>query len=285
MDIIEMRDISYRYPASQKFALQDVSLHIRKGEFCAIIGANGSGKTTLCNVIRGFAPHFYKGEIDGDVFINGQNTRYKTIADLSNIVGIVIQNPFTQLSGMAETVYEELAFGLENLGVQVQEICQRVEDMLKLLKFEELKDKNPFELSGGQQQLLSLASIMVMKPDILILDEPTSQLDPQSTEKIFQTINLFRRNGTTILLVEHKMEFIAKLADHIIVLYDGKIVLDGRPAEIFSNADIINYNINLPVYAHLAIRLIERGFHLDYIPITENQAISQVNKLLTQKEV
>lgn len=284
MDIIEIRHLNYKYPISQKYALKDVSLKIRRGEFCAIIGANGSGKTTLCNAIRGFIPHFHKGEMEGGVFIKGENTRGKTIANLSCTVGIVIQNPFTQLSGIAETVYEELAFGLENLGTPVEKIRERVDNMLKLLNIEEMKDKNPFELSGGQQQIISLASIMVMQPDILVLDEPTSQVDPQSTEEIFEIINMFKRNGTTIVLVEHKMELIAEFADHIILLCNGMVAMDGTPADVLSNPDLLKYNVNLPRYASLGLELRNHGFHLEGIPITQDQTVFQINKILNNKE-
>jgi len=283
MDIIEIRYLNYRYPTSRELALQNISLQIRQGEVCAVIGASESGKTTLCNALRGFIPRFYKGEMEGDVFIKGENTRDKTIADLSRTVGIVIQNPFNQLSGIAETVYEELAFGLENLGIPVKEIRERVENMLKLLNIESLKDKNPFEISGGQQQIISLASIMVMEPDILVLDEPTSQIDPQSAEEIYQIINLFKEKGTTIVLVEHKMELIAEFADHIILLNKGTVAMEGRPEDILSNPEILNYSVNLPRYACLGLEFKKRGFHLESIPITENQAFFQINQILKRK--
>jgi len=283
MDIIEIRNLNYRYPTSRELALQNISLQIRQGEVCAVIGASESGKTTLCNALRGFIPRFYKGEMEGDVFIKGENTRDKTIADLSRTVGIVIQNPFNQLSGIAETVYEELAFGLENLGIPVKEIRERVENMLKLLNIESLKDKNPFEISGGQQQIISLASIMVMEPDILVLDEPTSQIDPQSAEEIYQIINLFKEKGTTIVLVEHKMELIAEFADHIILLNKGTVAMEGRPEDILSNPEILNYSVNLPRYACLGLEFKKRGFHLESIPITENQAFFQINQILKRK--
>ena len=283
MDIIEIRNLNYRYPTSRELALQNISLQIRQGEVCAVIGASESGKTTLCNALRGFIPRFYKGEMEGDVFIKGENTRDKTIADLSRTVGIVIQIPFNQLSGIAETVYEELAFGLENLGIPVKEIRERVENMLKLLNIESLKDKNPFEISGGQQQIISLASIMVMEPDILVLDEPTSQIDPQSAEEIYQIINLFKEKGTTIVLVEHKMELIAEFADHIILLNKGTVAMEGRPEDILSNPEILNYSVNLPRYACLGLEFKKRGFHLESIPITENQAFFQINQILKRK--
>jgi len=283
VDIIEVQHLSYRYPTAQKPSLRDINLRIKKGELCAIVGANDSGKTTLCHAIRGFLPHFHKGEMEGDVFVMGENTRSKTIAGLCGTVGIVVQNPFTQLSGVAETAYEEIAFGLENMGIPFEETRKRVENILKLFNLDELRDRNPFELSGGQQQILSLASIMVMEPDVLVMDEPTSQVDPQSTEEIYQIINFFKEKGTTIVLVEHKMELIAQFADHVVMLENGAVVMDGKPSDIFSDPEIIKYKVSPPRYAMLGMELQKRGFPLHRIPITENQAVSQIKELLSAK--
>src|SRR5690606_1732280 len=154
---------------------------IEKGYLYAVIGKNGSGKTTLCNLIRGFIPHFHKGELEGDFLIEGKDVREWDLGELAKKIGFIFQNPFTQISGVKDTVFEEIAYGLENLGVEVEEIKRRVKKISKLLGIEELEDKNPFELSGGQKQRVAFASVIVMEPDILVIDEPTSQLDPKGT--------------------------------------------------------------------------------------------------------
>lgn len=230
MDSIKITDLSYRYPTAEEEVLRHVSLTIKKGELCAIVGANGSGKTTLCNAIRGFVPKFYKGEISGEVLVNGKDVQKEDIGSTALEVGFVFQNPFTQISGIADTVYEELAFGLENMGIDPTEINERIEKMMKLTKIEEFRDRDPYQLSGGQQQRVALASILVMRQDILVIDEPTSQLDPQSTDDVFEMIQLMKNMGKTVVLVEHKMEQIAEYADHVVVMDKGKIVLEGTPS-------------------------------------------------------
>jgi len=278
MDTIEIRNLTYRYPTSKKDVLTDVSLTIKKGEFCSIIGPNGAGKSTLCSAIRGFVPHFYKGEISGDVWIDGTNVKDLSIGELSLKVGFVFQNPFTQISGVAETVFEELSFGLENLGVEQEEIRARVENVMKWTKTEALRDRNPFELSGGQQQRVALASIIVMEPDILVIDEPTSQLDPEGTEEIFEIIRMLKENGKTIVLVEHKMELIAEYSDHIVLIHDGRIVLEGHRDDILTDERVYAYDTALPQFAQLGLEMRKRDMQIERIPVTEHQAIEQISR-------
>ncbi|KNF09741.1 ABC-type cobalt transport system, ATPase component [Gottschalkia purinilytica] len=284
MDIIEIKDLTYRYPIADKDALKDVNLKVKKGEFCAIIGRNGGGKTTLCNVIRGFVPHFHKGDLKGEVFIDGKNISEYSIGELAMKVGFVFQNPFTQVSGVKETVFDEIAYGLENLGVHPDEIRTRVEKVIELINIGHLRDKNPTELSGGQRQRVALASIIVMEPDILVIDEPTSQLDPQGTEEVFEIIKLMKNEGKTIILVEHKIELIAEYADHVILMDEGKIVLDGSTKEILSNEEVMELGTTLPQYALLGLEMRKRGIEIKDIPITESQTEAQLKKLLGIKE-
>ncbi len=280
MDSIKITDLSYRYPTAEEEVLRHVSLTIKKGELCAIVGANGSGKTTLCNAIRGFVPKFYKGEISGEVLVNGKDVQKEDIGSTALEVGFVFQNPFTQISGIADTVYEELAFGLENMGIDPTEINERIEKMMKLTKIEEFRDRDPYQLSGGQQQRVALASILVMRQDILVIDEPTSQLDPQSTDDVFEMIQLMKNMGKTVVLVEHKMEQIAEYADHVVVMDKGKIVLEGTAKEVFSNPKCMEYHTRLPQSTKIAMELMKEGIPFQEIPVTVDETIQILNSIM-----
>ena len=280
MDSIKITDLSYRYPTAEEEVLRHVSLTIKKGELCAIVGANGSGKTTLCNAIRGFVPKFYKGEISGEVLVNGKDVQKEDIGSTALEVGFVFQNPFTQISGIADTVYEELAFGLENMGIDPTEINERIEKMMKLTKIEEFRDRDPYQLSGGHQQRVALASILVMRQDILVIDEPTSQLDPQSTDDVFEMIQLMKNMGKTVVLVEHKMEQIAEYADHVVVMDKGKIVLEGTAKEVFSNPKCMEYHTRLPQSTKIAMELMKEGIPFQEIPVTVDETIQILNSIM-----
>ncbi len=284
MEMINIKNVTYKYPVSKEYALKNINLDIKKGELCAIIGANGSGKTTLCNVIRGFVPEFYEGDFKGDVFIKGNNIKDIELGELATDIGFVFQNPFTQTSGVKETVFEEIAFGLENLGIEKNLIIERVNKTLKLLSIENLKDKNPFELSGGQRQRVALASIIVMDPEILVIDEPTSQLDPKSTEEVFKIIKLMKEKGKTIVLVEHKINLIAEYADKVVVMKDGEIVLDGPTKEVLTNKDLDKYESFVPEYVLLGNELRKENLPLENIPLTMEEAVSEVSTLLGSRE-
>lgn len=279
MDCIQIKDLTYRYPTAEKNILNGVTLSVKQGELCAVVGANGSGKTTLCNVIRGFIPHFYKGEISGQVKLNGKNIQDEDMGNLALEIGFVFQNPFTQISGVASTVYEELAFGLENMGVEPEEIHRRVEEIMKLTKIEQFRDKDPYQLSGGQQQRVALAAILVMGQEILVIDEPTSQLDPQSTDDVFEIIQLMKQMGKTVVLVEHKMEQIAEYADHVVVLEDGKVAMEGTPEEVFSNPDCLHYT-RLPQCTKIALDLKKEGIALPCVPVTVEKTIEVLKQTM-----
>ncbi len=280
MDSIKITDLSYRYPTAEEEVLRHISLTVKKGELCAIVGANGSGKTTLCNAIRGFVPKFYKGDISGEVLVNGKDVQKEEIGSTALEVGFVFQNPFTQISGIADTVYEELAFGLENMGIDPVEINERIEKVMKLTKIEEFRDRDPYQLSGGQQQRVALSSILVMGQDVLVIDEPTSQLDPQSTDDVFEMIQLMKNMGKTIVLVEHKMEQIAEYADHVVVLDKGEIVLEGTAKEVFSSPKCIEYHTRLPQSTKIAMELMKEGIPFRDIPITVDETIQMLNSTM-----
>jgi energy-coupling factor transport system ATP-binding protein len=275
---VEIRDLNYRYPEVDSHALRNINLTLEPGEFCSIVGANGAGKTTLCNAIRGFIPHFYKGEVSGEVRVNGKDVHTHHIGDLATDVGFVFQNPFAQMSGATASVFEELAFGLGHIGIEPEEIRRRVERMLALTRTDELRDRNPFMLSGGQQQRVALASILVMEQSVLIIDEPTSQLDPQTTDEVFDLIEMAKGEGRTVVLVEHKMEHVAHYSDRVIVLDKGEIALEGTPAEVFSNPRCEELGTRLPESLYLRRALEESGLDLPEFPLSVSDLADAIQR-------
>lgn len=277
--MIELKNVSFKYELQEEKTIKNLDLYVKQGEFVGIIGKNGSGKTTLCNIIREIIPDFVQGTITGSISIDNKNINDIERGEMSELVGFVFQNPFSQISGIKKTVFEEIAYGLENLGVPREEIRQRVTDVIKLLKIEDLQDKNPNELSGGQSQRVAIASIIVMNPKVLIFDEPTSQLDPLGTEEIFDILKLLKSQNKTIILVEHKIDLIAEYADRVVVMDDGQIIFNGETHEILSDRKIEEHNVSMPIVSKLAYRLNEEkpGFFKN-IPITLDECKKELEE-------
>ena len=279
MDYLKLENVNYKYPLEEKNTLQNINIEIKKGEFWAVIGKNGSGKTTLCNILRRFVPDFYKGELTGKITLEGKELKDYSQKEIVQKIGFVFQNPFTQISGVKNTVFEEIAYGLENLGIEREIIISEVEKILKLLEIERLRDKNPYNLSGGQKQRVALASIIAMNPDILVIDEPTSQLDPKGTEDIFKIINLMANEGKTIILVEHKLELIAEYAENILVLDEGEVILSGKAKEVLNNKILLEKEIGMTQYSMLAYELEKSGkVEFEEIPITKEKIVELLKK-------
>ncbi len=278
--VIEFKNVSYSYPLTEQPAIRDMNFTIEEGKFYGVIGENGSGKTTLCSLIRGFAPSFYKGDLQGEVLVHGKPTTEYGTGELSLKIGYVFQNPFNQISGVKETLFEEVAFGLENFGVPVDQIEDRVLEVMKMTNILSLADKNPFELSGGQMQRVALASVIVLKPDILVIDEPTSQLDPEGTESVFRIIETMKKEKKTVILVEHKIDLIAEYADEVLVLRDGQLIRKGKTADVLSDMSLTEQGVQLPQMAILGNQLIQSGVPLRYIPITESQAREVIGEVI-----
>ncbi len=280
--IMECRNISYQYPLADEPVLKDINVRIEKGKVYGVIGQNGAGKTTFCAVLRGFAPSFYKGKLEGEVLLEGKNiTEYG--GEISTRIGYVFQNPFTQISGVKDTVYEEVCYGLENFGVPVDEIDRRVMEVMKTTNIESLALRNPFQISGGQMQRVALASVIVLEPDVLIIDEPTSQLDPDGTESVFEVIKTMKQKHKTIILVEHKIDLIAEYADEVIAFKDGRIIANGPTEEVLSDMSLLEQGVNLPQLAMLGAKLRERGLPLDHIPVTEKDARETISRALKER--
>ena len=237
--VLEFKNVTWTYEDMDHPALRDVSFTVDRGELVGIVGVNDAGKSTLCRLCNGLIPHSFIGQLTGDVLVNGQSIRDMETAALARSVGSVFSDPEAQMSQV--TVLDELYFGPANLNRPKEEILAAAQSVMELLDLAKFRDRSPFQLSGGEQQRVAIASVLTMQPEILALDEPTSNLDPISTERIFQVIaQLNREMGTTVLLVEHEIELLAQYASRILVVHDGAILLDGTPQEVFSRRDIFD---------------------------------------------
>ncbi|CAH0121848.1 MULTISPECIES: energy-coupling factor ABC transporter ATP-binding protein [unclassified Paenibacillus] len=251
MNKIVVEHLKYRYPLTEKLALDDLSFEVEAGQFIGLVGQNLAGKSTLCQALTGLVPHFYHGGYGGKVIVDGLEVGKSDINDIIQKVGIVFQNPFTQVTGSKLTVYEEIAFGLENMGVPRKEMIERIDHALDLLDIEPYKDRAPFDLSGGQMQRMAIAGIIAMRPQIIVLDEPTSQLDPQGSEEVFRAIQSLSRQGMTVIMAEHKMEKVAQYSDRILLLHEGRLIDDDKPEKVFSRDDLAAYGVAAPVYTQV----------------------------------
>ena len=251
MSVITVENLRYRYPHAKELALDGLDFSVEKGEFIGIIGENGAGKSTLSQAIMGLVPQFYKGAYGGKVMVDGMEAGKTPVAQLCGHVGLVFQNPFNQLSGAKDNVYEEVAFGMQNLGVPAEEMKNRVEEALKLLDIWQYRDRNPFDLSGGQMQRVAIASVLVMRPDVMILDEPTSQLDPEGSDEVFRSVETLTGSGITILMIEQKIEKLAAYCDRILLLHKGKQIAFDTPQKVFSMPDLNTYGIQAPAFTRI----------------------------------
>ena len=273
--ILELKNVSYQYPLEKVNVIELVSLKLEEGKVYGLIGANDAGKTTLCTILRGFIPTLYKGTLTGEVQVLGKPIASYNIGELAEIIGYSFQNPFTQISGVKETVYEEIAYGMENLGFPQEKMRERVDGLMALFNLEKLARQHPFELSGGQKQRVALASIVALDPKIIILDEPTSQLDPKSTKDIFAIINKLKELGKTILIVEHKVDLLAEYCDKIVLMDQGEIALEGQTEEVLSDPKVLTYGGQLP---QVALYFLQKNAFIKPIPLTVKKALEQLRR-------
>lgn len=277
-NVVEVDHYSFTYQDAHTPAISDVSFTVRQGEFLCIIGANGAGKTTLCHALVGLVPHYFNGTSEGSVRINGVDTADASVADLSNYIGLVFQNPFNQLTYASGTVAEELAFGLGNRGVDREEMRRRVKLVSQLVHIEDLLDRDPLELSGGQVQRVAFGSTFIMEPNILVLDECTTQLDPLGASEIFDIVKQLNASGVTVIMVDHDMERVARYADSVVVMDHGRVRRVGTAKEIFSAPDLGRYGIDAPDYVRLSQGLNRRGLGDGSIAITYEQSVAMARK-------
>jgi energy-coupling factor transporter ATPase len=277
--VIETKDVTYTYPGATKPSIENVSITINKGDFVILTGPSGCGKTTLCRCFNGLVPHFYNGKLEGTITVADLNVADNKIYELARHVGLVFQNPENQL--FALSVEKDVAFGLENFAMPRDEMRKRVDWALQIAGISDLSERPPHELSGGQQQRVAIASVLAMQPDIMILDEPTSFLDPVGAEKIFEVLNeLNKKLGITIILVEHRLDLAAKYANHVIVMNEGKVVLTGTPKEIFTSEKARLIGIGIPKATKLYQHLKQNGVKLKAVPVTPEEAANLLREVL-----
>jgi energy-coupling factor transporter ATPase len=276
LSIIETKNLTYTYPSAPKPSILDVSFKVEKGEFVLITGPSGCGKTTLCRCFNGLIPHFYQGELKGEITVADIDPLKHHTYEMAKHVGLVFQNPENQL--FALSVEKDVAFGLENIGVPREEIRKKVDHAMNLTGIYDLRERSPHEISGGQQQRVAIASVLAMEPEIIVLDEPTSFLDPLSAEKIFEVINdLNKKQGITVILVEHRLDLTAKYTNHLIVMDEGKIRFEGNPREILRSDETRLIGVGIPKATLLYQMLKKDGLNLnDTTPLSSDELADQI---------
>ena len=244
--MIQIQDLSFTYKGENQPALQEIRLSVPDGGFLGIIGPAGAGKTTLARAVTGMIPHHYKGDFYGSVTVNGMDTFETSLPDLSRIVGMVFQDVDSQI--VSPMVEDELLYGLENFGVPREEIPARMEEALRKVGIPDLRDRTIGSLSGGQRQKVAIASILALKPQILVLDEPTGELDPRSSRQVFSLLRSLNRDyGITVVIVEQKIMLLCEFADYLAVLDRGRIVRQGKTRDVLARSEELEaLGVNCP---------------------------------------
>ena len=257
--MLELRGVSYRYAGYARPVLREVNVRLADGEIVGLVGANEAGKSTLCLVACGLAPASIGGALTGDVMIDGVSLTGRPPHEASTLVGIGFQNPATQLSGVTGSVFEEVALGPMNLGLPARETVARVKEALARLRIEDLAERAPNRLSGGQGQLVVIASLLAMRPQHLVLDEPTAQLDPEGTRLVGDALRELAAAGTALLVAEHKTDLLDGLCSRVVAIDEGVIVLDGPAADVLGDPRIDALGVDPPSRVRLARALEARG--------------------------
>ena len=274
MPVIEAKNLVYRYAEDSEPVLKNVSLTVEQGEFVAVLGHNGSGKSTFAKHLNGI---FLADE--GSLSVCGIEMNENTdLAQVRRKVGMVFQNPDNQI--IASVVEEDVAFALENLGVPHDEMHRRVKEALEAVDMSQYAGHATYKLSGGQKQRIAIAGILAMRPDILVLDEPTAMLDPKGREEVMSVLRKFHEEGMTVVLITHFMDEAAQ-ADRIVVMNEGEVLLDGDPHYVFQNAGLLwSVGLNVPQSTELMFLLREEGFKVPLAILTEEECISVLDDLL-----
>jgi energy-coupling factor transport system ATP-binding protein len=257
--MLELHGVTYRYAGYARPAIHDVELRLADGEIAGLIGANEAGKSTICLVASGLAPASIGGGLTGTLTIDGEAMAGRPIHELAQRVAVGFQNSATQLSGVARSVFEEVALGPMNLGLEVPEILERTHAALRTLRIEDLAERAPNRLSGGQGQLVAIASLIAMRPRHIILDEPTAQLDPEGTRLVGEALRALAATGTALLVVEHKTDLLDGLCDRVAVVADGSIVAQGPAGDVFGDPRLEGWGVEPPSRIRLARALGARG--------------------------
>jgi energy-coupling factor transporter ATP-binding protein EcfA2 len=276
---IVVKDLTFTYLGSKKPSISDLTFSVDEGQFVILTGPSGCGKTSVCRCLNGLIPHFYSGELEGDLTVCGLSIREKSTSELARKVGFVFQNPENQLFSLS--VERDVAFGPENLGLPRSETRKRVDWALEVTGISGLRYRAPYELSGGQQQRAAIAAVLAMKPEVMVLDEPTSFLDPKSAVDILKVVyDLNKTLGMTIILVEHRLDLASQYADRVIIMDKGETILDGKPSEVLGEkARLIG--VGIPRITLLAQLLQKDGLSFTSIPISVEDASVAIRRLLS----
>jgi energy-coupling factor transport system ATP-binding protein len=273
--MLEVEEVTYTYPNAEEPALREVDLSAEEGEFILLTGPSGCGKTTLCRCLNGLIPHFYSGDLQGEVRVLGLSTWEHPPSKLARYVGLIFQNPDNQIFSL--TVEKEVAFGLENLGVDREEMRRKVDWALEVVGLTHLRHRLTNELSGGEKQRLAIASILAMRPRVIVLDEPTSFLDPKAAERLFEILNMLNREyGMTILLIEHRVDLAVRYVERVIVMDRGLILVDAPPEEAFTSPKTRAVGVAIPRVLELSERLMRRGIPLKTPPLTPDALLKEL---------
>jgi energy-coupling factor transport system ATP-binding protein len=277
---IEIEDLWFKYPLSEDWVLKGIDIDIKEGEFVAIMGPSGCGKSTLLYILAGIIPNMIRGEIRGSVKVLGKEILNLRPEEIVRNIGFVFQNPDSQL--LMPTAIEEVIMGLENLGLPREEILARAWNVIKYVGLEGKARQSPRSLSAGEKQILAIASVLALKPKILILDEPTSMLDHIGTAKVLGLIERLKREAEiTTIVVEHRIEWAVEVADKIAIMNDGRIEAYGDPREVFGNPNLIRkIGIRPPMISEVFYRLAEDGIEIHRIPITVDEGVKTVKEIL-----
>ena len=278
--MITIDGLTFQYKGSDQNALQDINMTIREGDFLGIIGESGAGKTTLIRAINGIIPHHFPGDYYGSVKIDGEDTFDVTPSSISLKVGTVFQDIDSQM--ISSVVEDEILFGLQNYSVPREEIEDRISVALDAVGISQLRYRNIAHLSGGQKQKVAIAAIIALRPKILLMDEPTSELDPQSSLAIFRLLkDLNENHGLTVIVVEQKIMLLSEFARELAVMKDGRILLHGAVRDVLKNtAEIGKSGINCPRVVTLSNRMTELGVKLDEVCVTVDEAQTMAGRLL-----
>lgn len=277
MTLITFNNFHFRYKKNKEYQLNNINLKIDENKFILLCGETGSGKTTLIRSMNGLIPQFYPGYYKGNVIVNGNDNSETPIAELAKDVGIVFQNPENQLIAM--DVENEIAFGMENLGFPKEKMREKLKNITKTMEIEHLLDKAPFELSGGEEQRVAIASILVLEPKILILDEPLSSLDPYMAEKIIFLLKKIQIDtNTTIIISEHRMDLILPVVDEIILMSNGSALEHDTKEKIINGKIFQDLNLNKPIIYSIFSQLKEENLFKEKIPASISEAIDYFQK-------
>jgi len=259
-------NVSFRYKTSDVNILKDINLEINQGKFVLICGPTGSGKTSLIRAFDGLIPHFYRGKFYGYMKVKGKDTISSSPALLSETVGTVFQTPENQLFSM--DVERELAFSLENLGYSKEKIKEKIEKVISITRIEKLRHRPPFQLSGGEQQKVAIASLLALDPDILLLDEPLSNLDPKTSLEILNLLKeLQSSHNKTIIISEHRMESVIPFVDEMLIIKDGRIIQHDNTNTILNSEIIYSLGLDLPPIIYWFKKKKDEGLFNGEIPL------------------